>query len=95
MGKSFLRVFNVLGGSLIKFLEKGLPEINTDWSKWRFFFCDERIVPEESTDSTFGAYKTALIGKIPITEDQFISVNTDLTGKKIFQDLNGLQNAFE
>ncbi|XP_065353384.1 6-phosphogluconolactonase [Cloeon dipterum] len=74
------------GGSLIKFLEKGLPDIKTDWSKWRFFFCDERIVPEESSDSTYGAYKTALIGKVPITEDQFISVNTDLTAEAAAKD---------
>jgi len=70
---------------MIKFLEKGLPNITTEWSKWRFFFCDERIVPEQSTDSTYGAYKTALMDKIPITEDQFISVNTDLTGKLPFK----------
>jgi len=77
---------------MIKFLEKGLPSIKTDWSKWRFFFCDERIVPEESSDSTYGAYKAALIGKIPITEDQFISVNTDLTGSLPQHNLRSASN---
>jgi 6-phosphogluconolactonase len=66
---------------MVKFLEKGLPGVETEWSKWRLFFCDERIVPVDSADSTFGAYRNALIGKIPLTEDQFITVDSDLSGK--------------
>jgi 6-phosphogluconolactonase len=66
---------------MVKFLEKGLPGIQTEWSKWRLFFCDERIVPTDSEDSTFGAYKNALVGKTPITEDQFIIVDPDMSGK--------------
>ncbi|CAD6208497.1 GSCOCG00010497001-RA-CDS [Cotesia congregata] len=65
------------GGSLIKFLAEGLPSITTDWSKWRFFFCDERIVPFDNEDSTYGQYKASLMGKIPITEDQFITIDTE------------------
>lgn len=71
------------GGSLVKLLVQSLPTINTDWSKWYFFFCDERIVPFDSNDSTYGEYKAKLIGKIPVTEDQFIKINPDLSGKII------------
>lgn len=74
----------VPGGSLITFLAKGLPEIQTDWEKWRLFFCDERIVPFNSVDSTFGEYKKHLIGKVPLKESQFVSINTDLSRKNFF-----------
>lgn len=64
----------------MKFLSEGLPTITTDWSKWRFFFCDERIVSFENGESTYGLYRASLIGKVPITEDQFIKIDPDLTG---------------
>uniref|UniRef100_A0A1B6CM29 6-phosphogluconolactonase n=1 Tax=Clastoptera arizonana TaxID=38151 RepID=A0A1B6CM29_9HEMI len=74
------------GGSLVNFLSKGLPTIRTDWSKWRFFFCDERVVPFESNDSTFGLYRSSLIGTVPITEDQFIKINPDLPADQAAKD---------
>lgn len=64
-------------------MAQSLPNIKTDWSRWNFFFCDERVVPFDSNDSTYGEYKSNLIGKIPITEDQFIKINPDLSGKII------------
>lgn len=73
----------IIGGSLTTFLSKGLPKINTQWSKWKLFFCDERVVPENSTDSTFGAYKNSLIGAVPLTESQFIKINPNLSGNKV------------
>ncbi|XP_076171440.1 6-phosphogluconolactonase [Ptiloglossa arizonensis] len=74
------------GGSLVKLLVQSLPTINTDWSKWYFFFCDERIVPFDSNDSTYGEYKAKLIGKIPVTEDQFIKINPDLSAEEAAKD---------
>ncbi|CAB0037041.1 unnamed protein product [Trichogramma brassicae] len=74
------------GGSLVKFLSEGLPLVKTDWSKWRFFFCDERIVSFENTESTFGLYRASLIGKIPITEDQFIKIDPQLTAEDAARD---------
>uniref|UniRef100_A0A0C9RQ55 6-phosphogluconolactonase n=1 Tax=Fopius arisanus TaxID=64838 RepID=A0A0C9RQ55_9HYME len=74
------------GGSLVKFLSDGLPAITTDWSKWRFFFCDERVVPFDHDDSTFGVYKTNLIDKIPITEDQFITIDSDFSAVEAAND---------
>jgi len=66
------------GGSLANFLCKGLPKINTDWAKWRLFFCDERLVPATSPDSTWGLYKAGLLQATPLEEGQFLLVDTDL-----------------
>lgn len=74
------------GGSLVKFLEKGLPNIKTDWSKWKLFFCDERVVPIESADSTYGMYKTTLLPKVPLTEDQFVKIDPHMTAEEAAKD---------
>ncbi|KAG7211502.1 hypothetical protein KM043_010771 [Ampulex compressa] len=74
------------GGSIVQLLVQGLPSITTDWSKWRFFFCDERIVPFDNGDSTYGAYKADLIGKVPVTEDQFIKIDTNLSAEEAAKD---------
>ena len=34
-----------------------LAQIETDWSAWRLFFCDERLVAPEDKDSTWGLYR--------------------------------------
>lgn len=70
-----------VGGSLIKFLCKGLPTINTNWQKWQFFFCDERLVPFDHTDSTFGSYRKDLLPLLSLSEDQFVTINPALSGK--------------
>lgn len=74
------------GGSLIKFLCKGLPTINTNWQKWQFFFCDERLVPFNHNDSTFGSYRKDLLPLLAITEDQFVTINPSLTGEDAAKD---------
>ena len=67
------------GGSMAKFLCEGLPKIKCrDWTRWRLFFCDERLVPEDNSDSTWGVYKSGLCKLLPLTEDQFLTVKTDL-----------------
>jgi len=64
----------VSGGSLIHFLRVGLGTIATDFNKWKIFFNDERVVPINDPDSTFGAYQRDLIGQVDITEDQFVQI---------------------
>ncbi|XP_015114388.1 6-phosphogluconolactonase [Diachasma alloeum] len=86
IGANDIFKIGVSGGSLVKFLSDGLPAITTDWSKWRFFFCDERVVPFDHEDSTFGVYKASLIGKIPITEDQFITIDSDFSAVEAAND---------
>jgi len=67
------------GGSLAKFLCQGLPNINTDWTKWILFFCDERLVEASDPDSTWGLYRTQLLKAVPLTEQQFLVVDTSLS----------------
>ena len=74
------------GGSLAKFLCQGLPAIQTDWARWRLFFCDERLVDVESSDSTWGLYQSSILPATPLTSDQFLTVNTDLEPKAAASD---------
>lgn len=69
------------GGSVVKYLCEGLPKVETDWSKWTLAFCDERVVPESSSDSTFGTYKQDLIPKTSLKESQFITIKQGVSGK--------------
>lgn len=67
------------GGSLIKYLCHGLPNITTEWTKWQLFFCDERYVSEADLDSTFGNYNDLLVKKVPeLSAGQFVKINVDL-----------------
>ncbi|KAL4702441.1 hypothetical protein ACJJTC_017647 [Scirpophaga incertulas] len=74
------------GGSVVKYLSEGLPKLSTDWSKWVLAFCDERVVPEESPDSTFGTYKRQLIPKTTLNEDQFLSIKQGVTAEEAAKD---------
>ncbi|XP_037078857.1 6-phosphogluconolactonase-like [Pollicipes pollicipes] len=74
-------VIGLSGGSLVNFLVAGLPSISTDWSRWHVIFCDERLVPEDNADSTFGVYRRHLRdqgGALPLTEAQFVRVDPAL-----------------
>lgn len=66
----------------MSFLVKGLPDITTDFSKWKIFFCDERLVPIDNPDSTFGLYKKQLIDAqvVNLSEDQFVTAKQNVTG---------------
>lgn len=67
---------------MIKFLSLGLPSIKTDFSKWNIFFCDERVVPYDSPDSTVGLYKKELIGKLPgLSDKNFVAIKQGCSGK--------------
>lgn len=67
------------GGSLPAILAEVLPTINTDWKKWKFFFCDERLVSFSDPESTFGAYRSTVAPKIPeISLNQFVTIDPSL-----------------
>jgi len=75
------------GGSLPQTVAAVLPRITTDWKKWVFFFCDERVVPYDDKESTFGVYKQQVLnGTVPIKEDQFVVINPDLPAKECALD---------
>lgn len=70
---------------MASFLTLGLPKITTDFEKWKIFFCDERMVPIENPDSTFGFYKKHLIGagNIELKESNFVQVIQGVTRKYV------------
>ena len=65
----------------MKYLCNGLPGLETDWSKWRIFFCDERHVQYDSADCTYTPYKQGLVDKVNgMSEDQIFPINPNLSG---------------
>ncbi|XP_041971412.1 6-phosphogluconolactonase [Aricia agestis] len=83
------------GGSVVKYLCEGLPELETDWSKWVLAFCDERVVPEDSEDSTFGTYCKQLIPKTPLDKSQFIAIKQGVSAAEAAVDYTDkLEKAF-
>lgn len=68
------------GGSWLNNLCECLQTVDTEWSKWVVAFCDERVVPENSEDSTFGTYKRELIPKTKLVEKQFIKIKQGVSG---------------
>lgn len=75
------------GGSVVKFLIQGIPKITTDFSKWKLFFCDERVVSEEDPDSTFGVYKNELLPHIPqLKEEQFVKIKQGVSAQEAAKD---------
>lgn len=84
-GNEFLKV-GVSGGSMVGMLTQVLPGVKTDWQKWRFFFCDERLVPLENTDNTFGSYNAQLVPKLCLKREQFVIVNTSLPPPEAAKD---------
>lgn len=73
-------------------LSEYLAKVETDWSKWRFFFCDERLVDFNDPESTFAQYRDKFISNLPISEDQFIKINPQLPGKHQVHVLHVLIN---
>ncbi|KAJ0171993.1 hypothetical protein K1T71_012756 [Dendrolimus kikuchii] len=74
------------GGSVVKYLVESLPKINTKWSEWVLAFCDERVVPEDSDDSTFGTYKRELLPKVTLKEEQFIVIKQGVSAEEAAKD---------
>ncbi|XP_017045761.1 probable 6-phosphogluconolactonase [Drosophila ficusphila] len=71
--------FNVglSGGSLIQLLTKALKWGGLKTEKWVFYFCDERYVPLDDGDSTYGAYKAEWLTNFPgIQDSQFVRADT-------------------
>ena len=78
----------VSGGSAAKFLCNGLPLLQTDWSKWHVFFCDERHVPFSDNECTYKFYKENLMSKVPLSEDHVYPDNPDVSGKNVICSIN-------
>uniref|UniRef100_A0A8C8SBL8 6-phosphogluconolactonase n=1 Tax=Pelusios castaneus TaxID=367368 RepID=A0A8C8SBL8_9SAUR len=76
------------GGSLVRILAQELPAAAGPAApaRWVLAFCDERLVPAEHPDSTFGAYRTHLLSKISIPENQVVVINPSLPVEEAASD---------
>ncbi len=93
-GKKFL--LGLSGGSLPKFFSAAAATMATssssssspvDWHRVRFFFCDERVVPFTSDDSTYKVYREVLVEKVEgIGEDSFVTIDPTLSAEEAARD---------
>ncbi|EQA61232.1 6-phosphogluconolactonase [Leptospira alexanderi] len=62
------------GGETAKLLYSELKFMKTDWSKWFFYFGDERCVPKDHTDSNWLMAERVLFKFIPVNERQIFRI---------------------
>lgn len=98
--KSDIFYVGLSGGSLPPLLIKVFKQLkDIDWKKWLFFFCDERCVSSLSPDSTFGTFRTLLEPideRLPLSLNQFITIDPALKSSKIAEDyLSKMRQRFE
>ncbi|OXA60204.1 6-phosphogluconolactonase [Folsomia candida] len=80
-------LLGVSGGSIISILAEGLPKLNTDWTAWKIFLCDERLVPEDDSESTYGQYKIKLFPTLAsFPEANFVAADCSLAGVEAAKD---------
>uniref|UniRef100_A0A915IYF6 Glucosamine/galactosamine-6-phosphate isomerase domain-containing protein n=1 Tax=Romanomermis culicivorax TaxID=13658 RepID=A0A915IYF6_ROMCU len=73
-------VIGLSGGSLIHEFCGIFEKINFDWARAVFIFADERKVPFNDEESTFGQYQKHFVSKFPdrINSDQFLIIDPSL-----------------
>ncbi|KAK3511828.1 hypothetical protein QTP70_024844 [Hemibagrus guttatus] len=75
------------GGSLVSLLSKELPAVpNMDCSRWLVGFCDERLVPFDDPESTYGLYKSQLFTKLNIPDDRVVAIDPSLPVQQCAED---------
>ena len=59
------------GGSIVKIVSAGLldRQADVDWATWRVFFCDERHVDLDHSDSNYKAVFDGFLSKVPIPKE--------------------------
>ncbi|EKR17047.1 6-phosphogluconolactonase [Leptospira interrogans] len=62
------------GGDTAKLLYSELKHLKTDWSKWFFYFGDERCVPKDHIDSNWLMAERVLFKFIPVNERQIFKI---------------------
>ncbi|XP_068192440.1 6-phosphogluconolactonase [Antennarius striatus] len=75
------------GGSLVSMLSRELlvpPDL--DCSRWVVGFCDERLVPVDHPESTYGQYKNKLFSKVNIPESGILAIDSSLPVKACAED---------
>jgi len=82
-------IIGLSGGSLIKTLADVLPSLNEDYLQAvRFIFCDERKVPFDDPESTYGQYMKMVLPSLQptVSKEQFISINPNLSVDECAKD---------
>ena len=75
------------GGSLAKVVSQGLRERgDVDWSKWHVFYCDERLVPFDSEDSTHAYIKRELLERVPVSPENVRAIDPTLDATAAAED---------
>ncbi|XP_036031859.1 6-phosphogluconolactonase [Onychomys torridus] len=89
------------GGSLVSMLARDLPAAAApagpaSLARWTLGFCDERLVPFEHADSTYGLYRTHLLSKLPIPDSQVLTIDPALPVEDAAEDYaRKLSQAFQ
>nr|VDC58685.1 unnamed protein product [Brassica rapa] len=76
----------VSGGSLIKSLRKLVEVGSIDWSRWHFFWVDERVVPKHHEDSNYKLAYDAFLSKVPIPPGNVYAINDSLSAEAAAED---------
>ncbi|XP_030646200.1 6-phosphogluconolactonase [Chanos chanos] len=94
-GRSFS--LGLSGGSLVSMLSKELIALpSLDFSRWIVGFCDERLVPFDDPESTYGLYKNQFFSKVNIPEDRILAIDPSLSVQECADDYaNKLKKAFD
>ncbi|PNJ28562.1 PGLS isoform 1, partial [Pongo abelii] len=65
-------------------------------ARWTLGFCDERLVPFDHAESTYGLYRMHLLSRLPIPESQVITINPELPVEEAAEDYaKKLRQAFQ
>ncbi|XP_052608517.1 6-phosphogluconolactonase isoform X1 [Peromyscus californicus insignis] len=89
------------GGSLVSMLARDLPAAAApagpaSLARWTLGFCDERLVPFEHAESTYGLYRTHLLSKLPIPDSQVLTIDPALPVEDAAEDYaRKLSQAFQ
>ncbi|XP_028640631.1 6-phosphogluconolactonase [Grammomys surdaster] len=89
------------GGSLVSMLARDLPAAAApagpaSFARWTLGFCDERLVPFEHAESTYGLYRTQLLSKLPIPDSQVLTIDPGLPVEDAAEDYaRKLRQAFQ
>lgn len=67
------------GGNTARKLYPVLAQADTDWTKWEFFFGDERFVEENHSELNFNMAKDSFFSRIPADKIQVFRFNTNLS----------------
>ena len=75
------------GGSVAKIISQGLRgRSDIDWSKWHVFYCDERVVPFTSEDSTHAFIKRELLDKVALPQENIYAIDPSLDAQGAAED---------